>query len=257
MTNRCQVCDGPIVNGRCKYCGMPYRNEEVLYHLNESRSDHYRHATPKAKKIMAQQAVPVADRKETLGRTSSKEEIKAHHQQVREEAVKRMTAAPPKAPQSAKTVKKAGSTGTAGKHKSRVGLIAVTIIVICGALQSAGEWVVERYEEKKAATVRETVYPESQVTEVLQWAFNNGVKEYYLVPENGEVTVGADLDAGVYEASIERGTATVVVYDFEKTRSYDFDAGRGSKVLILQKGSKVYVEAGALAEQVVFSKLSD
>ena len=27
MGKRCQVCDGPIVNGRCKYCGMPYRND--------------------------------------------------------------------------------------------------------------------------------------------------------------------------------------------------------------------------------------
>ena len=42
---RCQVCDGPVVNGRCKLCGMPYRNDETLYHLNENRSDHYRHAT--------------------------------------------------------------------------------------------------------------------------------------------------------------------------------------------------------------------
>ena len=32
---RCQVCDGPVVNGRCKLCGMPYRNDETLYHLNE------------------------------------------------------------------------------------------------------------------------------------------------------------------------------------------------------------------------------
>lgn len=45
---RCQVCDGPVVNGRCKLCGMPYRNDETLYHLNENRSDHYRHATSRA-----------------------------------------------------------------------------------------------------------------------------------------------------------------------------------------------------------------
>ena len=44
---RCQVCDGPVVNGRCKLCGMPYRNDETLYHLNENRSDHYRHVIGK------------------------------------------------------------------------------------------------------------------------------------------------------------------------------------------------------------------
>ena len=47
---RCQVCDGPIADGRCTLCGMPYRKDEVLYHLNENRSDHYRHATEQAKK---------------------------------------------------------------------------------------------------------------------------------------------------------------------------------------------------------------
>ena len=52
---RCQVCDGPVVNGRCKLCGMPYRNDETLYHLNENRSDHYRHATSRARAIMREQ----------------------------------------------------------------------------------------------------------------------------------------------------------------------------------------------------------
>jgi CBS domain-containing protein len=47
MGKRCQVCDGPIVNGRCKYCGMPYRNDAVMYHLNEDRSEHYRHSSAK------------------------------------------------------------------------------------------------------------------------------------------------------------------------------------------------------------------
>ena len=32
---RCQLCDGPIVNGRCRDCGMPYRKDELLYHLIE------------------------------------------------------------------------------------------------------------------------------------------------------------------------------------------------------------------------------
>ena len=60
---RCQVCDGPVVNGRCKLCGMPYRNDETLYHLNENRSDHYRHATSKARAIMRQEEIPLGDKK--------------------------------------------------------------------------------------------------------------------------------------------------------------------------------------------------
>lgn len=44
---KCQICDGPIVNGTCKYCGMPYRRDEMLYHLNENRRDHEAHAKTK------------------------------------------------------------------------------------------------------------------------------------------------------------------------------------------------------------------
>ena len=62
MGKRCQVCDGPIVNGRCKYCGMPYRNDMELYHLNEDRSEHYRHASAKVKKAMAENEIPLSDR---------------------------------------------------------------------------------------------------------------------------------------------------------------------------------------------------
>lgn len=46
---RCQLCDGPVVGGRCKSCGMPYKNDAVLYHVNEDRKTHDRHASEKAR----------------------------------------------------------------------------------------------------------------------------------------------------------------------------------------------------------------
>lgn len=60
---KCQICDGPIVNGRCKLCGMPYRNDEVLYHLNENRSEHYKHAGERAREIMRQNEIPLGEKK--------------------------------------------------------------------------------------------------------------------------------------------------------------------------------------------------
>lgn len=62
MGKRCQVCDGPVVNGRCKLCGMPYRNDEILYHLNETSRDHYRHASEAVRKEMRENQIPAADR---------------------------------------------------------------------------------------------------------------------------------------------------------------------------------------------------
>lgn len=49
-TKKCCICEGRIADGRCVDCGMPYRNDEELYHLNENRRDHYPHASEEAQK---------------------------------------------------------------------------------------------------------------------------------------------------------------------------------------------------------------
>lgn len=105
---RCQLCDGLILNGRCRTCGMPYRNDEVLYHLNENSRDHYKHATPKAQAMMRNSRVPLGDKassnkgktrpnlqnKNTQNRNNtvpdrmmSKEQIRAQQERVRQEAM--------------------------------------------------------------------------------------------------------------------------------------------------------------------------
>lgn len=68
MSKRCQVCGGPVSEGRCRLCGMPYRNDEVLYHLNENRRDHYRHATGKARRIMRELEQPQSGWKTSGGK---------------------------------------------------------------------------------------------------------------------------------------------------------------------------------------------
>lgn len=92
---RCQVCAGPVVNGRCKLCGMPYRNDEVLYHLNENKEKHYEHATLKAQEIMRQRQIPLGDQRKMqqgkAGQTLTKEQIRAQQERVRKEAMQKMT----------------------------------------------------------------------------------------------------------------------------------------------------------------------
>ena len=60
--SRCQICDSVIVNDRCPVCGMPYRKDEKLYHLNESRDDHYMHASSKARAEMRDNEIPLGDK---------------------------------------------------------------------------------------------------------------------------------------------------------------------------------------------------
>lgn len=47
---KCSVCGGTVINGRCSECGMTFKDESSRYHLNESREDHYRHATREVKR---------------------------------------------------------------------------------------------------------------------------------------------------------------------------------------------------------------
>ena len=75
MGKKCQVCGGPVVNGRCKYCGMPYRNDMELYHLNEDRSEHYRHSSAKVRKAMAESEIPLPDRNKTTKRSQGIKKI--------------------------------------------------------------------------------------------------------------------------------------------------------------------------------------
>ncbi len=67
ILKQCQLCGGRIVNDRCEVCGMPYRNDEEMYHLNENRRDHYAHVSESTRQQMRQSEVPMGDRKAAAG----------------------------------------------------------------------------------------------------------------------------------------------------------------------------------------------
>lgn len=79
---------------------MPYRKDEILYHLNESRSDHYKHASDKARKIMREQQRPQdtpkrmnGAAKSTAGRTTvSRQAIQEQQKKIRRDAMQKMSA---------------------------------------------------------------------------------------------------------------------------------------------------------------------
>ncbi len=102
---RCPLCDGTVSGGRCRDCGMPYRNDDLLYHLNEDRREHEKHASEKVKEELRKRMVPLGDavqkqnisgKKNTGAQKNagkiSHDEIRRKQQQIRQEAVQRMTA---------------------------------------------------------------------------------------------------------------------------------------------------------------------
>lgn len=153
---KCQVCDGPVAKGRCKLCGMPYRNDEVLYHLNENRRDHYSHATKKAQQVMKQMEIPLGDKKTSV--TNSKdsvkirEDIKKQQQKVRQEAVNRMNTARKQSTgtvntyQNNKYRRNIASTSRNQKKKksSWITILILIIILLCSLLPSFLDYVKEQ-----------------------------------------------------------------------------------------------------------------
>lgn len=285
MGLRCHVCDGPVVNGRCKYCGMPYRNDEVLYHLNESRTDHYRHATPNARKIMKNQEIPVGDKKESTGRTSSKEEIKAHQQRVRQDAMKRMTETKGRPSGSAAglekkhagtvpNVRKQTETGNK-KNRSRINLFIWTVVALIVLVSAASGYIVERVEnsgfvenymeteEYETAPIEENTEPAKisgmitgERTEFAEWTDGDGKEGYYLGSDFGEVVAGTDLEPGTYEASIEGGSAVVWKQDGYSSRDYEIRDEHRTIVLVVGDGDTLWVQSDSQADRVLLSRLN-
>lgn len=287
MGKRCQVCDGPVVNGRCKLCGMPYRNDEVLYHLNESRTDHYRHATPKAQKIMKQQETPWGDKKKTLGRTSSKEEIRAHQQKVRQDAVKRMTETKTGSGENTRNTgntrntRNTGNTGNTGstgstakygrnakeksaqknrKKASGFSILVSLLVVLFGLVPTIGEFVMEHRDSLRIGGSESAFeFLNESGTAVLEFTeeiFGNGNRAYYVGKEYGEAVVGSDLEEGTYKVSVESGSADVMVYRASEATNYSITDSKNSIVLILREGDTVFVQPGSKADRVVFYQLS-
>ena len=85
---KCPLCDGAIINGRCRDCGMPYRNDEILYHLNEDRRSHDKHAADKAREELLKRMVPLGDAKQDSGQTSERNTQKISGKTVQKNAAR-------------------------------------------------------------------------------------------------------------------------------------------------------------------------
>ena len=161
MGKRCQVCDGPIVNGRCKYCGMPYRNDMELYHLNEDRSEHYRHASAKVKKAMAENEIPLSDRNKTVpkaAKTSSArtQTIRTQNTKVQTSRIQtsgtKKTSGQSYSAQTARTYSTGKKTAKSEKKKSgKAGkifwIIVLILMVIIGQMAENWDTIGYRIEE--------------------------------------------------------------------------------------------------------------
>lgn len=222
--HKCQVCDGPIVNGRCAWCGMPYRNDEILYHLNESRSDHYRHATDKAREELRESQIPLGDKQS--GKEKVREGVKKSQLQKPVPGQKtvygksmpdRAEYAPGKNKYKTPTVghytagstRRSDRTGSySEKKKSGTGLVLAIIIGICALLPTFIEYVKYNYSYELS-----TIFHQNVDTDNLQ-------AYYVLGKSDGELLVEEWFPEGKYVVEIDGGYATLTLKRGDSTKRY-------------------------------------
>ena len=257
MGKRCQVCDGPIVDGRCKYCGMPYRCDAELYHLNEDRSEHDRHASAKVRKAMRESEIPLPDRSRTVSGTTKTQNVNARKtknqtvkaqniktQDVRKQTAKKQTAAA----QTARTY--AGKSPAPAKKKKRKSKKAVIFWVILAGVVALIEYAPE-YAERIGYEIENFVSDELGID--ITGIFSEKKEDYGLPLSQEELaeyeSFYIDTDAGTCVAGeneiipgeyiIESGWEAVALEITEpsgKTETVKFDKAKQQERVELHTG---------------------
>lgn len=205
---RCPLCDGPVVNGRCKECGMPYRNDEILYHLNESRDDHYRHASDKARKIMQ------AQQKAGTG-TAAK----------------------------SRTQKKKEKPEKAKKRSKFVIIWAILILlgVISPLIGDIGD-AIKAYQDGKTTYNADTDAEED--TYFNSWDDDEGYKYYMIAAGFGTAQAGVQINPGKYGIYTVGDEVTLVVNrDTGDEENYTLKYGDDTLFLTFEEGDSILVES--------------
>lgn len=220
---KCPLCDGAVVNGRCRDCGMPYRNDEVLYHLNEDRRSHEKHATDKAKEELLKRMVPLGDTvKQASGQKAGKNAQKTSGKPV-QKSVTRTTAQTVKnrqkaAARSKKEFGKSSNSSWSSEKKSkkkkspgRIIFWVLTALVILGpsvedlfSSRTDSETYIDSPSYENSSE-EDMVYqignPEEQDYDTYSfssWSDSEGRMEYGLNAGYGSIEVGDELPAGEY-----------------------------------------------------------
>lgn len=236
---KCPLCDGPIVNGRCRECGMPYKNDELLYHLNEDRRTHEKHATDKAKEELLKRMVPLGDTaKQTSSRTvnkntqkkSSKTIGRSTSQTTEKKARNNQKAAARSKKEFGRSNNSSWSSEKKPKKKKSLGGIIFWIIVIfmiarpfvddflisLRARRLYNEYL-ESSSERSAlkeviegADIEEDNIPNTDTYGFSSWSGSDGKMEYGLSAGYGSIEVGEELPAGIYEIYTNSDEVTLV-----------------------------------------------
>ena len=250
---RCPLCDGPVVNGRCKDCGMPYRKDEILYHLNESRDDHYRHASDKARRIMQNQQKAGAGTRPNNSRTVTKRAVQEQQKKIRQEAMQKMAAAgnTARTTYGNRNTKRMPGQKSGRKKSSRIGLIIaiLTILAVVAPMTDNLFDVIDdlkyknsyksSYTEPADTTIDTEAYTDNSDTYFYGWQDDDGYNYYSIAAGYGQAVTGDQIEAGKYGIYTTSDQVIMTVNDKE----YTLKSGDDTLFLTLKDGDIITVES--------------
>lgn len=240
---KCPLCDGAVVNGRCRDCGMPYRNDEVLYHLNEDRRSHEKHATDKAKEELLKRMVPLGDTvKQASGQKAGKNAQKTSGKPV-QKSVTRTTAQTVKnrqkaAARSKKEFGKSSNSSWSSEKKSKKKKSPGRIIFwVLTALVILGPSVEELFSSRSDS---------------------EGRMEYGLNAGYGSIEVGDELPAGEYRIYTNNDEIKLLYKQADEKKAEVFELKESDSLeMLLVKGDILKLDGDGDSYKSVYFKELD
>lgn len=226
---KCCVCEGSIVNGRCRDCGMPYRRDEELYHLNENRRDHYKHASKEAREKLEKLERPLsrqADRG-TVSRSSSASGSSTRQTGASSGREKRQRQ---KESENTAYQRRYSSAGRSGgismssrsrSRRSRLLIVVILVVAILGMLPgilSALSDIVDDISYSFQGSTQESYVMEEKLTSADVAPVGEYTVDFFdQTVTAGEYVIGQEIPAGIYTISLisDQGEVDLNLDDYE------------------------------------------
>lgn len=278
---KCPLCDGSVVNGRCRDCGMPYRNDEILYHLNEDRRSHDKHATDKAREELLKRMVPLGDMKQASGQVSGANTRKASGKtgqrnitRTADQKVKDKQKAAAKSKQEfGRSSNSSWSPEKKSKKKKALNRIifwGLVVLVLVGpsidgilSFWSDNETAVDSSSSgisSEGTAVYSIGNPEEQSPDSYSfssWSDSDGRMEYGLNAGYGSIEVGEELPVGEYRIYTNNDMVKLLYKNADEKKAEVFELKEGDSLeMLLGKGDVLRLDGnGDSYKSVYFQEL--
>lgn len=267
---KCPLCDGSVVNGRCRDCGMPYRNDEILYHLNEDRRSHEKHATDKAREELLKRMVPLGDMKQASGQVSGANTRKASGKTGQRNITRTADQKQKGVWQKQQQLLESGEKSKKKKALNRIIFWGLVVLVLVGpsidgilSFWSDNETAVDSSSSgisSEGTAVYSIGNPEEQSPDSYSfssWSDSDGRMEYGLNAGYGSIEVGEELPVGEYRIYTNNDMVKLLYKNADEKKAEVFELKEGDSLeMLLGKGDVLRLDGnGDSYKSVYFQEL--